>query len=59
MYEDIREMFAEFPHAKGYVNCTGLGSFSLKGVEDKDLYPTLVRCLLDAVNAARGVDHQG
>lgn len=49
MYEDIREMFAEFPHAKGYVNCTGLGSFSLKGVEDKDLYPTLVRCLMDAV----------
>jgi hypothetical protein len=42
MFEDIREVFEEFPEARGFVNCTGLGSYGLKGVEDKDLYPTLV-----------------
>ncbi len=42
---DIQEVFDEFPTAKGIVNCTGLGSYHLKGVEDKSLYPTLVGAL--------------
>ena len=38
----IREVFERFPDAKAVFNCTGLGSYSLKGVEDKLLYPTRV-----------------
>jgi D-amino-acid oxidase len=39
---DIKEVFEEFPEAVGYLNCTGIGSYSLGGVEDKELYPTMV-----------------
>ena len=41
-YDDISELVKDFPNAKAYFNCTGLGSYSLKGVEDKLLYPTRV-----------------
>ena len=41
IYEDIRELISDFPDAKAYFNCTGLGSDYLKGVEDKLLYPTM------------------
>lgn len=66
MFEDIREIFDEFPEAKGFVNCTGLGSYSLKGVEDKDLYPTLV-CTVsrsswenaDGADTELGTNHAG
>jgi hypothetical protein len=40
--DDIRDVFARFPDVEAVFNCTGLGSFSLKGVEDKLLYPTRV-----------------
>lgn len=39
---DIKEVFEEFPEADGFLNCTGIGSYSLGGVEDKELYPTMV-----------------
>lgn len=39
---DINELFAQYPNATAYFNCSGLGSYSLKGVEDKSLYPTRV-----------------
>lgn len=42
MIGDIKEVFEEFPDAEGFVNCTGIGSYSIKGVEDKELYPTMV-----------------
>ncbi len=42
---DINEVFSIFPAAKAVFNCTGIGSYSLKGVEDKSLYPTRVRIL--------------
>ncbi|KAL3417184.1 d-amino acid [Phlyctema vagabunda] len=45
-YTDIRESFAEFPHSKAFFNCTGLGSYHLKGVEDKTLYPTRGQVML-------------
>lgn len=38
----IKEVFEEFPDAEGFVNCTGIGSYSIKGVEDKELYPIMV-----------------
>jgi D-amino-acid oxidase len=41
-FEDIRLVFKEFPNAKAIFNCTGLGSYHLKGVEDHNLYPTRV-----------------
>lgn len=42
-YDDINELFDRFPTAKTFFNCTGLGSYSLKGVEDHNVYPTKVR----------------
>jgi hypothetical protein len=41
-YDDIRELIKDYPNAKAIFNCTGLGSYHLKGVEDKLLYPTRV-----------------
>ncbi|GAB7352873.1 hypothetical protein MBLNU459_g3470t1 [Dothideomycetes sp. NU459] len=43
---DIAELFTQFPHASAYFNCSGLGSYSLKGVEDKSLYPTRGQVML-------------
>jgi hypothetical protein len=40
---DINEVLQDFPDVKAVFNCTGLGSYHLKGVEDKSLYPTRVR----------------
>lgn len=63
MFEDIREVFEEFPGAEAFVNCTGLGSYGLKGVEDKDLYPTLVCTVLarhgraDSADTEVGTNH--
>ncbi|KAH8898748.1 putative D-amino acid oxidase [Thozetella sp. PMI_491] len=42
---DIREIFREVP-SQAYFNCTGLGSYSLVGVEDKNLYPTRGQVML-------------
>lgn len=42
MFDSIDEMFTAFPSANAYFNCTGLGAYSLKGVEDKSVYPTRV-----------------
>lgn len=44
MFDSIDELFTAFPSANAYFNCTGLGAYSLKGVEDKRVYPTRV-CL--------------
>lgn len=42
-FDDINSLFESFPMAKTFFNCTGLGSYSLKGVEDHNVYPTKVR----------------
>ncbi|KAK6581329.1 hypothetical protein PZA11_006020 [Diplocarpon coronariae] len=42
---DISDVFKEYPGAKAVFNCTGLGSYSLKGVEDTSMYPTKVNAL--------------
>lgn len=42
-FDDINSLFESFPTAKTFFNCTGLGSYSLKGVEDHNVYPTKVR----------------
>jgi len=39
-YTNICDLFRSFPGAQAYFNCTGLGSYSLKGVEDKLLLPS-------------------
>lgn len=43
MFESLDELFTAFPSANAYFNCTGLGAYSLKGVQDKNVYPTRVR----------------
>lgn len=43
-YDDIRMLTKDYPNVEALFNCTGLGSYHLKGVEDKLLYPTRV-CL--------------
>jgi len=45
-YDDIRKVFQAFPSAKAFFNCTGIGSYNLKGVEDHKLYPTLGQVML-------------
>jgi D-amino-acid oxidase len=40
--DNIRDFFESFPVVKTVFNCTGLGSHTLKGVEDDLLYPTRV-----------------
>jgi hypothetical protein len=40
-FDDIRHAFRDIP-SDAYFNCTGLGSYHLKGVEDKSVYPTRV-----------------
>ncbi|KAF8858365.1 FAD dependent oxidoreductase [Acephala macrosclerotiorum] len=42
---DIREL-TDDPSVRAVFNCTGLGSYSLKGVEDKLLYPTRGQVML-------------
>ena len=42
IFDSIDVLFTAFPSANAYFNCTGLGAFSLKGVEDKSVYPTRV-----------------
>ena len=54
-YDDIHELIKDYPNAKAFFNCTGLGSYSLKGVKDKLLYPTRV-CLLSPPNVEFFVD---
>ncbi|KAF2755753.1 putative D-amino acid oxidase [Pseudovirgaria hyperparasitica] len=44
-FDDIRDFFHAVP-ANAYFNCTGLGSYHLKGVEDKALYPTKGQIML-------------
>lgn len=39
---DLDNVFTAYPDARAVFNCTGLGSYHLKGVEDKLLYPTRV-----------------
>lgn len=45
-YSHIIEAFTEFPTAKAFFNCTGIGSYHLGGVEDTCLYPTRGQVLL-------------
>lgn len=42
-YDSIHDLISDFPRAGAYFNCSGLGSYSLKGVEDHNLYPSRVR----------------
>jgi D-amino-acid oxidase len=44
--DDVRDVFARSPGVKAVFNCTGLGSYILKGVEDKLLYPTRGQVML-------------
>ena len=46
---DIMDVFKLFPEVKTVFNCTGLGSYHLKGVEDKSLYPTRVSRRLESM----------
>ncbi|KAH0148834.1 putative D-amino acid oxidase, partial [Aureobasidium melanogenum] len=46
MFDSIDELFTAFPSATAYFNCTGLGAYSLKGVEDKSVYPTRGQIML-------------
>ncbi|KAG9698446.1 putative D-amino acid oxidase, partial [Aureobasidium melanogenum] len=46
MFDSIHELFTAFPTATAYFNCTGLGAYSLKGVEDKSVYPTRGQIML-------------
>lgn len=50
MYTDINEMYKDFPTAQAYFNCTGIGSHSLKGVEDRLVYPQRVSQSLHPAN---------
>lgn len=42
VFTDICEVFDLYPAASAVFNCTGLGSLTLGGVEDKLLYPARV-----------------
>jgi len=42
VFESVDELCQRYPAANAYFNCSGLGSFSLKGIEDKNVYPTRV-----------------
>lgn len=42
IFTNIREVFNLYPEASAVFNCTGLGSLTLGGVEDKMLYPARV-----------------
>ncbi|KAE8324446.1 putative D-amino acid oxidase [Aspergillus sergii] len=46
IFIDIREVFNLYPGASAVFNCTGLGSLTLGGVEDKMLYPARGQILL-------------
>ncbi|THW64867.1 putative D-amino acid oxidase [Aureobasidium pullulans] len=46
MFGSLDELFTAFPDANACFNCTGLGSYSLKGVEDKSIYPTRGQIML-------------
>ncbi|KAG9590657.1 putative D-amino acid oxidase, partial [Aureobasidium melanogenum] len=46
MFDSIDELFTAFPSATAYFNCTGLGAYSLKGIEDKSVYPTRGQIML-------------
>ncbi|KAF2813020.1 FAD dependent oxidoreductase [Mytilinidion resinicola] len=47
-YPHIDDVSRDFPQAAAVFNCTGLGSYSLGGVEDHDLYPTRGQVVLVA-----------
>lgn len=42
IFTDIRDVFKLYSTASTIFNCTGLGSLTLGGVEDKKLYPARV-----------------
>ncbi|KAI4731199.1 putative D-amino acid oxidase [Aureobasidium sp. EXF-10728] len=46
MFDSLDELFAAAPSVNAYFNCTGLGAYSLKGVEDKNVYPTRGQIML-------------
>ncbi|KAI5246416.1 putative D-amino acid oxidase [Aureobasidium subglaciale] len=46
MFDSLDELFTLFPTASAYFNCSGLGAYSLKGVEDKNVYPTRGQIML-------------
>ncbi|KAL1304348.1 hypothetical protein AAFC00_000746 [Neodothiora populina] len=55
MFDSIEDLFRAYPGATAYFNCTGLGSYSLKGVEDKNVYPTRGQVML-VENPPRNLD---
>ncbi|EXJ96292.1 hypothetical protein A1O1_01418 [Capronia coronata CBS 617.96] len=58
-YDDIRELFEDFPSTMAIFNCTGLGSYSLKGVEDHAVYPTRVGMSLSLLSVPGWPSHAG
>ncbi|KAJ5593959.1 uncharacterized protein N7459_000167 [Penicillium hispanicum] len=46
IFTGIRDVFKMYPQASTVFNCTGLGSLTLGGVEDKKLYPARGQILL-------------
>lgn len=40
--DDLADITERFPGVSAVFNCTGLGALTLKGVEDKDVYPAKV-----------------
>jgi hypothetical protein len=53
IFESLDELFTAFPSANAYFNCTGLGAYSLKGVQDKNVYPTRV-CFCTTLDPKKG-----
>lgn len=43
--DDIADIPKRFPSVSAIFNCTGLGAFSLRGVEDTNVYPAKVASL--------------
>ncbi|KIW47053.1 hypothetical protein, variant [Exophiala oligosperma] len=47
-YTHVDTLMRDFPHAKAFFNCTGLGARLLGGVEDASVYPTKGQTMLIA-----------
>lgn len=47
-YNHIDAVFADYPNSEAVFNCTGLGAYSLGGVEDKSMFPVRGQIVLVA-----------
>jgi hypothetical protein len=45
LYLSLESLFSAYPKTHHFVNCTGLGSLKIGGVEDKLLYPSRVSAI--------------